>query len=81
MGKELIDLKIDLVKNLLEKGISKSKIRHLQNFLKYHVRLEKDEAEIFEQKIDHLTGKSFPMGIEQFLLKREREEGIAEGVF
>jgi hypothetical protein len=73
-SKELIDLKMDLVKNLLEKGISKSKIRHVLNFLKYYVRLEKDEADIFEQKLDHLTGKSFPMGTEQYLLQKERKE-------
>lgn len=52
----------------------------MQNFLKYYVRLEKGEAEIFEQKLDHLIGKSFPMDIEQFLLQRERMEGTAEGI-
>ncbi|MBK8626750.1 MAG: hypothetical protein IPN86_14650 [Saprospiraceae bacterium] len=48
--------------------------------MKYYVRLEKGEAEIFEQKLDHLTGKSFPMGTEQDLLKKERKEGTAEGI-
>lgn len=79
-SKELIELKIDLVKNLLEKGISKEKIRHLMNFLKYYVRLEKGDADVFEHKLIHLTGKTYPMGIEQFLLQRERKEGFEQGV-
>jgi len=79
-GKELIDLKIDLVKNLLEKGFQKEKIRHLMNFLKYYVRLKKDDLEIFEHKLSHLTGKTYPMGIEQFLLHRERKQGIEQGI-
>lgn len=52
----------------------------MQNFLKYYVRLEKGEGEIFEQKLDHLTGKSFPVGTERYLLKKERKEGTAEGI-
>jgi len=78
--KELIDLKIGLVKNLLEKGFSKEKIRQLLNFLKYYVRLKEENAEIFEHKLSHLTGKTYPVGIEQFLLHRERKQGIEEGV-
>ena len=79
-GKELIDLKMELVKNLLSKGLSKEKIRHLMNFLKHYVRLEKGDAEIFEQKLDYLTGKTYPMGIEQYLLQKERKEGFEQGV-
>lgn len=79
-GHELIDLKLDLVKNLLEKGISKEKIRHLMNFLKYYVRLKKEHAEIFEHKLIHITGKSYPMGTEQYLLQKERTEGFEKGI-
>jgi predicted transposase/invertase (TIGR01784 family) len=78
--KELIDLKIELVKNLLEKGITKRKIRHLLNFLKYYVRLEKDDAFEFQQKLDFLTGKTYPMGTEEYLLQKERKEGIQIGI-
>jgi len=79
-SKELIDLKIELVKNLLEKGITKRKIRHLLNFLKYYVRLGKDDAFEFEQKLDYLTGKTYPMGTEEYLLQKERKEGIQIGI-
>jgi len=79
-GHELIDLKLDLVKNLLEKGTSKEKIRHLMNFLKYYVRLKKEDAEIFEHKLIHITGKTYPMGTEQYLLQKERTEGFEKGI-
>jgi predicted transposase/invertase (TIGR01784 family) len=79
-SKELIDLKIELAKNLLIKGISKEKIRHLMNFLKYYVRLDKEDSEIFEQKLNFITDKKYPMGTEQYLLQKERMEGFEQGI-
>jgi predicted transposase/invertase (TIGR01784 family) len=42
--------------------------------------LGKKSAEILEHKLSHLTGKTYPVGIEQFLLHRERKQGIEEGI-
>jgi len=53
---------------------------NLLNFLKYYVRLKEENAEIFEYKLSNLTGKTYLVGIEQFLLHRERKEGIEEGI-
>lgn len=79
-SKELIDLKLELAKNLFEKGIAKKKIRHLLNFLKYYVRLEQSDSFEFEQKLVNLTGKTYPMGTEQYLLQKERKEGFEKGI-
>jgi predicted transposase YdaD len=79
-GEELVELKLDIVKNLLKKGFSKEKVRSILNFIHYYVRLEKKDNEIFEVKLNQLTGKTFPMGIEQYLLERERKEGFEQGI-
>ena len=76
---ELIDLKLDLVKNLLKKEISKKKIHALMNFLKHYVSFNEENTLIFEQKLDQFKGKKYPMGIEQFLLHRAETKGKLEG--
>jgi acetone carboxylase gamma subunit len=76
---ELIDLKMDLIKQLLNSQIPKEKIRALMNFLKHYVRFSKENSIIFEKKLDQFTGKTYPMGIEQFLLQRAENQGILKG--
>jgi predicted transposase YdaD len=76
---ELIDLKLELVKNLLKKEIPKKKIHALMNFLKHYVSFNEENTLIFEQKLDHFKGKTYPMGIEQFLLHRAETKGKLEG--
>ena len=77
---QLIDLKMDLVRNLLQKGIPKKKINALLNFIQYYVRLNSNSNIIFENKLQQVTGKTYPMGIEQFLLERERKIGEKRGI-
>jgi hypothetical protein len=77
---ELIDLKLDLVKHLLQKEIPKKKIRALMNFLKHYVRFNDENTLIFEQKLEQFTGKTYPMGIEQFLLQRAEDQGVKKGI-
>ncbi len=76
---ELIDLKMDLVKHFIQKSITKEKIRALMNFLKHYVRFNSENTLIFEQKLEHFTGKTYPMGIEQFLLHRAETKGEKKG--
>ena len=76
---ELIDLKMDLVKNLLQRQIPKQKIHALMSFLKKYVRFNSKNDSIFEQKLEEFTGKTYPMGIEQFLLQRAENKGIEKG--
>jgi predicted transposase YdaD len=78
---ELFQLKIDLAKTLLRKQFSKEKIRALMNFLKYHIRFDKEKTIIkFDKEIELLTGKSTTMGIEEFLINRATEYGEKKGL-
>ena len=72
---ELIDLKMDLVKELMKRNIEKKKIRALMNFLQYYVRFNTENTLIFEEKLEQFTGKKYPMGIEQLLLQRAETQG------
>ncbi|MCF0071151.1 hypothetical protein LZD49_11780 [Dyadobacter sp. CY261] len=76
---ELLDLKIELTKSLLEKNFLKHKIRKLMAFLRYYVRFEKYETVAkFDQVLDALTKRTKNMGIEEFLLDRAKKEGQYE---
>lgn len=74
-----IDLKLELIKHLISKNIAKVKIRALMNFLKHYVRFNTENTRIFEEKLEQITGKSYPMGIEQFLLQRAEMTGEKKG--
>jgi predicted transposase YdaD len=76
---KLVDLKMDIVKHLYRKEIPKKKIQAVMNFLKHYVRFNEENTLIFDKKLDSFTGKSYPMGIEQFLLQRAKKEGVIEG--
>ncbi len=72
---DLVDLKLNLVRNLLKKGFSKEKVRALMNFLRLYVRLNSEKSAIFEREIKTITGKTYPMGIEELILDLERKAG------
>lgn len=76
----LIHLKLQIVKNLLKKGFVKKKITALLNFIQYYVRLNPESNIIYDKKLEEVTGKTYPMGIEQFLLERERKIGEKKGI-
>ena len=76
---ELIDLKMDLVKELLKRNIEKKKIKALMNFLQYYVRFNKENTVIFEEKLEQFKGKIYPMGIEQQLLHQAEVKGEKRG--
>ena len=77
---DLLRLKIQLAKNLLERNLPKSKINNLLTFLRFYIRLENQDTRFnFEQAIDQITQNKQTMGIEEFLKERFRTEGKAEG--
>ena len=49
------------------------------NFLKHYVRFSKENTFICEKKLEQFTGKTYPMGIEQFLLQRAETKGEKYG--
>ena len=78
--KTLFNLKIELVKKLLQKKIQKDKIRILLNFLKLYIRFENTKLnDTFEQKLDEINNRNTTMGLEEFVLDRERKVGRKEG--
>ena len=76
---ELIDLKMDLVRELMKRKIEKKKIKALMNFLQYYVRFNKENTVIFEEKLEQFKGKTYPMGIEQLLLHQAEVKGEKRG--
>ena len=48
--------------------------------MKFYVRLNDENSIIFDKKIETLLEKSDSMGIEQYILERERNYGVAQGV-
>lgn len=79
---ELLNLKIELAKRLFAKQFSKDKIRALMSFLKLYVRFGKQELiSKFDKELDIITNKpAETMGIEEFVLKRERRLGERKGI-
>ena len=81
---KLFDLKVELVKELLKKNFPKKKIRNLLQFLKLYIRFENKEfINKFDKEVEKITNKPKTMGIEEFVLDRERrmarKEGLREG--
>ena len=81
---KLFDLKVELVKELLKKNFPKKKIRNLLQFLKLYIRFENKEfINKFDKEVEKITNKPKTMGIEEFVLDRERrmarKEGLQEG--
>lgn len=75
----MLDLKINLARELLSRSIPKTKIRVLINFLRYYVRFSDPiNNSIFEQEINNITGGTNTMGLEELLLDRAKKEGIRE---
>ena len=76
----LFNLKIELVRKLLKKNFQKGKIRILLKFMKLYIRFENKEFnDTFEQKLDEINNRNTTMGLEEFVLDRERRVGRKEG--
>ncbi len=77
----LLEIKLNLLREMLSREIPKNKIRGLMNFLTYYIRFEKQETNrIFEQEKQKLTGGSNTMGIEELLLDRAKKQGLTQGL-
>jgi len=78
-GKDLDDIllkeKVAIARLLIKRGYSKEKTDAILSFLHNYVRFEKRETNrIFEEKIDHLTGKINTMGIIEQVRQMKIEE-------
>lgn len=78
---KLLDLKRELVKNLYEKGYTKSKISALLDFIRYYVNFTNSEfSSKFEEEIDSLIQTNKPMGIQEAIRTELLKIGKAEGI-
>jgi len=78
-GKDLDDIllkeKVAIARLLIKRGYSKEKTDAILSFLHNYLRFEKPETNrIFEEKIDHLTGKINTMGIIEQVRQMKIEE-------
>jgi len=77
----LLEIKLNLLREMLSREIPKNKIRGLMNFLTYYIRFEKQETNrIFEEAKQKLAGGSNTMGIEELLLDRAKKQGLKQGI-
>jgi predicted transposase/invertase (TIGR01784 family) len=78
---QLFDLKLELVKELFRKNFTKEKIRNLLQFLKLYIRFENQELiNKFETELNIIQNQQTTMGLEEFVLDRERRVGRKEGI-
>lgn len=79
---DLLSVKIQLVRRLLSKNIPRTKVGKLMNFLKFYIKLSRQELdEKFDLEIDTLTHSDrVTMGIEEYLLYDAEMTGIEKGL-
>jgi predicted transposase/invertase (TIGR01784 family) len=78
---KLFELKLELVRELLKKNFTKEKIRSLLQFLKLYIRFDNQELiNKFESELDIIKNQQTTMGLEEFVLDRERRVGRKEGI-
>jgi len=76
----LLGLKRDLLRIMLQYKLSKKKRHGIFSFLKYYVDFKNPEMMlIFEKDVEHLTGRSKIVGVEEYLKERFKREGLQEG--
>jgi predicted transposase YdaD len=82
---DLLQLKIELARKLLDQQFSKPVIRGLYYFIRNYVIFEnKENDRIFDKTIASITDKSKTMGIVEMIIEREKkashEAGIEKGM-
>ncbi len=76
----LMEIKLKLARNFLEKSFKKKKIRLIMNFLRVYIHFEnKKNNIIFDQHLDQITGRTETMGIEELILREREHRGIKIG--
>ena len=81
MDEQLYAVKMDLIKRLLKRKVSREKIVSVINFIKYFVPFTNSENLIkFDQDLNHLIKADQPMGIEEAILDEVKKQGIAQGI-
>lgn len=78
---QLMVSKLNLIRHLLSRGLSKVKIRRLYNFINMYVSFQNSENTLkFEKEVREITKSRKPMGLEEAILKEVLEQGIEKGI-
>ncbi|MNL06430.1 hypothetical protein D3C87_1270650 [compost metagenome] len=73
-------IKHELNRELTTRNLDAAKHKGIMNFIKYYMNFENPKMMItFDKELQTLTGRTTPMGTEEYLLDRFKREGIAEG--
>lgn len=78
---QLYSSKLDLIKRLLKRKVSREKIVSIINFIKYFAPFTNSENLFkFEQDLNQLIKADKPMGIEEAILEEVKKQGIEQGI-
>ena len=76
----LVELKIQLFRNMLKKGFSKAYIIRLMQFIKHYVHFSKPEMNgIFDKEVNLILPNDTPMGIVESIKEYIYQEGVEKG--
>lgn len=77
----LKEIKMDLIRELIKRKVSRAKQDKIMAFIAYYVNFENPDMMIkFEKEVEQLTGRTTPMGVKEILLERRKREGIEIGI-
>ena len=78
--KEKSRLSLDLARRLLQNGWPRSKVVRILNFIRYTIRLDKEEESLnFEQTFESITKHKGPMGIQEVIVEEIKQEALEKG--
>ncbi|MDR6784533.1 hypothetical protein [Pedobacter africanus] len=83
--KKVTDLELKAIKHELNRELTKRKldvVKHkgIMNFIKYYMNFENPKMMItFDRELQALTGRTTPMGTEEYLLQKREAEGLQKG--
>lgn len=78
---QLYSTKLNLIKRLLKRKVSREKIVSIINFIKYFAPFTNSENLFkFEQDLNQLIKADKPMGIEEAILEEVKKQGIEKGL-
>lgn len=80
VDENLLQLKLDLVRQMLARGFSENTINHLIDFIRLYVNFANPKTAIkFDKAIDVLTNNVQPMGIREQIIQMAEQKGRKQG--
>lgn len=76
----IMNMKLSIVRRLVERGYDVNTVRKISNFIRYYVHFAKPENSVkFEKELDLIYKNRKSMGIEEAILAEVKQEGRQEG--